>query len=99
MSEARLFNTLLAPHMSEKAIRLDSTTRQYAFKVASTATKLQIKNAVEMIFKVTVRSVRTVNVKSKNIRFGGKPGKRSAWKKAYVTLSGDQELDFTGVKS
>ncbi len=65
------------------------------FKVARNATKPEIKAAVEMLFKVEVKSVQVSNVKGKTKRFGRFIGRRDHWKKAYVCLKPGQEIDFT----
>ena len=66
------------------------------FKVAKDANKTEIKAAVEKLFEVEVTGVRTVNVKGKTKRHGMRMGKRSDWKKAYVTLKEGQDIDFVG---
>ena len=64
------------------------------FKVASDATKPEIKAAVELLFKVQVESVQVANVKGKEKRFGRFIGRRKNWKKAYVSLKPGQEINF-----
>ena len=64
------------------------------FEVAKTATKPEIKAAVAALFDVKVEGVTTVNAKPKLKRFRGRPGVRSGWKKAYVTLAQGEEIDF-----
>ena len=66
------------------------------FKVSTTATKLEIKQAVEQLFEVKVEQVRVLNVKGKTKRFGQRFGKRSDWRKAYVKLAEGQDIDFAG---
>ena len=66
------------------------------FKVATDATKAEIKAAVEKLFEVKVEAVRTLNVMGKTKRTGARVGKRSDWKKAYVTLVPGQDIDFMG---
>lgn len=94
----RLMQVLLAPHISEKTSNAAEQANQVAFKVLPSATKKEIKQAVESLFKVKVLGVTTINVKGKNKRFGGRLGRRNDWKKAYVTLAEGQELDFLGAK-
>ena len=94
MNEERALTVLLAPHISEKSSQMSGPYRLYAFKVAKDATKPEIKQAVEDLFSVTVRSVRVVNTKSKPARAGKTRGRHSAWKKAYVTLTQDQEINI-----
>ena len=94
MNEERLLKILLAPHVSEKATRVAEQHNQIVFKVARDAAKPEIKGAVEMLFKVKVKGVTVVNVKGKRKRFGAIQGRRSDWKKAYVSLEAGHEIDF-----
>ena len=96
MSQERLMQVLLAPHISEKTAVLADSDRQHVFKVLPTATKTEIKQAVESLFNVKVDQVRVVNVKGKTKRFGQRNGKRSDWRKAYVKLAAGQDIDFAG---
>ena len=94
MNEERLLKILLAPHVSEKSNRLTDRYNQVAFKVVRDATKPEIKDAVELLFKVKVKGVTVLNVKGKRKRFGALSGRRSDWKKAYVSLEAGHEIDF-----
>ena len=94
MNEERLLKVLLAPHVSEKSNRLTDRYNQVAFKVTRDATKPEIKDAVELLFKVKVTGVTVLNVKGKRKRFGALAGRRSDWKKAYVSLEAGHEIDF-----
>jgi len=94
VNEERLLKILLAPHVSEKATRVAEQHNQIVFKVARDAAKLEIKDAVELLFKVKVKGVTVVNVKGKRKRFGAIQGRRSDWKKAYVSLEAGHEIDF-----
>ena len=94
MNEERLLKILLAPHVSEKATRVAERHNQIVFKVARDAAKPEIKDAVELLFKVKVKGVTVVNVKGKRKRFGAIQGRRSDWKKAYVSLETGHEIDF-----
>ncbi len=96
MNQERLINVLRAPHISEKSAIVAESNGQYVFKVATDATKPEIKAAVEMMFNVEVDDVRTLNNKGKTKRFGQRFGRRNGWKKAYVTLKSDQEIDLLG---
>jgi large subunit ribosomal protein L23 len=96
MNFERLHQIILAPVISEKATRVAEKRNQAVFKVARNAQKPEIKEAVEKLFSVKVTSVQTLNVKGKTKRFGQSVGKRSDWKKAYVTLAEGQEIDFVG---
>jgi large subunit ribosomal protein L23 len=92
--EGRLAQVLLAPIVSEKATSVGEKHNQVLFKVMRDATKLEIKAAVELMFKVEVADVNVVNVKGKTKRFGGRVGRRDHVKKAYVSLKPGQELQF-----
>lgn len=96
ISEERLLKVLLAPHISEKATLAAENHNTVVFKVAKDATKLEIKKAVEQLFEVEVDGVRTLNTKGKTKRTGMRMGRRSDWKKAYVTLKEGQDIDFLG---
>jgi len=93
-SEERLMNVLLAPQIPEKATYVAEKNEQVIFRVASDATKPEVKAAVELMFKVNVESVQISNVKGKNKRFGRTMGRRQDWKKAYVCLAPGQEINF-----
>ncbi len=93
-SEERLLNILLAPQISEKATYVAEKNEQVIFRVASDATKPEVKAAVEKLFNVTVDSVQISNVKGKQKRFGRYVGRRQDWKKAYVNLTAGQEMNF-----
>lgn len=94
MNPERIYLVLKAPLISEKATRVAEKFNQFVFKVAPDATKLEIKKAVEQLFSVKVRSVQTVNYQGKEKRFGRFVGRRSNWKKAYVCLEPDQNIDL-----
>ena len=94
--EGRLAQVLVAPIVSEKATRVGEKQNQVMFKVLRDATKPEIKAAVELMFKVEVESVATLNKKGKQKRFGRTFGRRDHVKKAYVSLKPGQELNFSG---
>ena len=94
MNQQRLMQVLLAPQISEKATYVAEKNEQVIFRVASDATKPEIKAAVELLFKVNVESVQVANVKGKVKRFKGAVGRRKGWKKAYVCLKAGQESNF-----
>lgn len=98
MSQERLMKVLVAPLVSEKTARLADESRQYAFQVLPDATKPEIRQAVESLFEVKVTNVQVAKVKGKVKRFGQMMGKRSDWKKAYVTLAEGQDIDFMGAE-
>ena len=92
MSNIKLLNVIRAPRVSEKTARLQEIN-QYVFEVATTATKADIKSAVQSLFNVTVMSVNVLNVKGKNKTFRFRAGRRSDWRKAYVRLAEGQTID------
>lgn len=98
MIKERLTQVICAPHVSEKAALSADSMRQHVFKVLPSATKQEIKEAVEQLFNVKVENVRTMNVKGKVKRFGGRLGRRNHWKKAYVKLETGHDIDFGGVE-
>lgn len=95
MNEERVFRILTAPHVSEKAAIVGELSNQHVFKVSRDARKNEIKEAVEKLFNVKVAKVRTVTVKGKSKRHGARMGKRSDWKKAYVSLEQGHEIDLS----
>jgi large subunit ribosomal protein L23 len=90
----RLHRLILAPIISEKSTRALEQGNQVVFKVLRDAAKPEIKIAVEKLFSVKVVAVQTLNVKGKNKGGQKSPGRRSDWKKAYVTLAPGQTIDF-----
>lgn len=93
-NETRLLQVILAPVISEKSTMLADKNEQVVFRVATNATKPEIKAAVELLFKVQVKDVNVANVKGKQKRTGRFVGRRDSWKKAYVCLQPGQELNF-----
>lgn len=98
MNQDRVFQVLLAPHVSEKATVVAEKHRQFVFKVARDATKPEIKAAVEQLFSVKVRSVQTTVVPGKAKRFGRFEGRRGDTKKAYVSLQPGFDINFAGAE-
>ncbi|MCP0913812.1 MULTISPECIES: 50S ribosomal protein L23 [Legionella] len=95
MNAERLMMVLREPHTSEKTTVMAEHFKQFTFKVLKNATKNEIKQAVEHIFNVKVKNVSVVNVKGKQKRFRQMLGKRSDWKKAFVTLQSGYDIDFS----
>ena len=91
-AEEKMYHDVYGPHVTEKAVS-GSETNIHAFKVSTSASKREIKNAVEGLFEVKVADVRTVNVKGKAKTFGKRLGKRKDWKKAYVRLAEGHTLN------
>lgn len=98
MRDERLLKILKAPHVSEKTTQGSGDYSQISFKVVADAKKPEIRQAVEKLFDVKVRSVRVCNVKSKAAKFGRTQGRTKGWKKAYVMLEKDQEIDLTSAQ-
>ena len=87
---------LKLPIITEKSTLVKETLRTVAFKVLRDANKIEIKDAVEKIFKVKVQSVRTATFHGKKRRQGRYVGRRPDWKKAYVTLKeGEKMIEFS----
>jgi large subunit ribosomal protein L23 len=89
-----IYSVIKKPHVTEKTSLGSDSTNTVAIVVDKAANKIEIKQAVENLFKVKVADVRTVNVAGKVKRSGKTFGKRSNWKKAYVTLQEGQSIDF-----
>jgi large subunit ribosomal protein L23 len=92
--DIRHYDVVLAPHITEKSTML-SEQNAVVFRVAQSASKPQIKAAVEALFNVSVTGVNTMITKGKSKRWKGKPYTRSDVKKAIVTLAEGQSIDIT----
>ena len=92
--DTRHYDVIVAPHITEKATLL-SEHNAVVFKVAESATKPQIKAAIEAIYNVKVAAVNTLTQKGKTKRWKGKPYTRADVKKAVVTLAAGQSIDVT----
>lgn len=97
MNRERMYQILLAPHISEKSTMAAEASNQIVFRVATTATKIEVKQAVEGLFDVQVKQVSVVNVKGKTKRTRNGLGRRSDWRKAYVRLADGQDIDFASM--
>ncbi|MEN8263863.1 MAG: 50S ribosomal protein L23 [Nitrospirota bacterium] len=89
-----VYNVLVGPMLTERGALLKEQENKLLFKVVKEANKMEIKRAVEEIFKVKVENVATMNYKGKMKRMGRHMGKRPDWKKAIVTLKEGEKLDF-----
>ena len=89
-----LYKIIRSPYLTEKVSVLTSESNQYAFKVDRSASKLDIKKAVEEFFSVKVKEVNTIKVKGKTKRLRNINRKKSDWKKAYVRLEEGQTIDI-----
>ncbi|MEO7464361.1 MAG: 50S ribosomal protein L23 [Nitrosospira sp.] len=99
-SPERLMQVILAPQVSEKATYIAEKHNQIIFRVVQDATKAEIKAAVELMWKaqnIEVKNVQVTNIKGKEKRFGRFMGRRSNWKKAYVSIKNDQEINFSEI--
>jgi large subunit ribosomal protein L23 len=94
LSKDELYRVLIAPVVTEKSTRAAEDGGQVVFQVANSATRNDVKAAIEQAFEVEVESVRILNVKGKNKRFGRTLGKRSDRKKAYIRLKEGSDIDF-----
>jgi large subunit ribosomal protein L23 len=89
-----IYNVIKEPHIAEKVNLQKELFNQLTFKVDRRANKVEIKNAVERIFKTKVLDVKTLNIKGKKRRIGRNIGKRPNWKKAIVRLAPGEKVEF-----
>jgi len=94
VNKEQLMNVLFAPHVTEKTSLAMQNANQYTFRVKRNATKTDIRQAVELMFEVTVKGVQVVNEPGKKRRFGRLSGRTQDWKKAYVRLAEGQAIDY-----
>lgn len=88
------YTVIERPLITEKAVDLQHSGK-YTFRVAKDVNKIQIRQAVEAIYGVPVKSVNTLNVRGELRRVGkGRPGRQPAWKKAYVTLQPGAKIEL-----
>ena len=90
-----LYNTIIAPVITEKATKI-SEKNQYVFKVKIDSNKKEIKQAIEKLFKVKIKNIKTIKIKGKNKIIKGTKGKRSDYKKAIICLNKGENLDYSG---
>ncbi len=95
--QERLMTVIRGPHLSEKS-HFAAELNQVVFKVRTDATKAEIRDAVELLFEVEVENVTVVNCRGKAKRFGATRGRRKDWKKAYVRLSPDSQIELMGAE-
>jgi large subunit ribosomal protein L23 len=94
VNREQLMSVLIAPHVTEKTSLAMQNHNQYTFKVRREATKTDIKKAIELMFDVKVAGVQVVNESGKQRRFGKIAGRTQDWKKAYVSLTAGQTIDY-----
>ena len=87
-------DTIISPLVTEKSTTQREGQNQYSFKVDKRANKIEIKEAVERLFKIKVTEVRTTMIRGKVKRLGRRFGKRPDWKKAIVTVREGDRIDF-----
>ncbi|MBA3686017.1 MAG: 50S ribosomal protein L23 [Planctomycetes bacterium] len=87
------YDIVRRPRLTEKTVQLQNTTNTYTFEVHQDANKIEIRKAVESLFKVKVMAVRTLNVRGKPRRIRGSAGVEAAWKKAYVKVADGQKIE------
>jgi large subunit ribosomal protein L23 len=90
---SRAYDIIIEPIISEKSMGM-LQDKKYTFKVAKNSNKIEIRKAVEEIFKVEVEKVTTLNIMGKNKRVGVHQGKKADWKKAIVKLKGTKTIEF-----
>tara|TARA_B110000014_G_scaffold252290_1_gene230471 strand:+ start:607 stop:906 length:300 start_codon:yes stop_codon:yes gene_type:complete len=97
MNEQKIMSILLEPKVTEKSSMIGELNNQYVFKVSKSATKPEIKKAIELMFDgAEVESVQVTNVKGKRKIFKRSSGQRANWKKAYIKLKPGFDIDFMG---
>lgn len=89
-----IYKVIKAAHITEKGTLQKELQNQIAFKVARKANKVEIRRAVETLFKTRVVEVKTMNMKGKRRRVGRNVGKRADWKKAIVKLAPGESIEF-----
>lgn len=95
LSKDKLYQVLVAPIVTEKSTRAAEFGGQAVFEVIPSATRGDVKAAIEQVFDVEVEAVRVLNVKGKTKRFGKSIGKRNDRKKAYIRLKEGSDIDFS----
>lgn len=93
LANARLYDVISRPVVTEKST-VAAEQNKLTFKISPSATKKDVKAAVESIFNVKVKKVNTINVEGKAKRFRGNPGQRQDYRKAIVTLEAGQQVDI-----
>ncbi len=93
MNQERIYTVIRAPRISEKSARMAEDSK-YVFDVDTTATKAEIKTAVEALFNVTVNAVNVINIAGKRKVFKGRSGRRNGLRKAIVSLQPGQQIEL-----
>jgi len=98
MKNSSLYNTLVKQIYTEKSVTIAENNSVFVFKVHVKSNKKIIKNIVEKLFKVSVKKVRTLNIKGSNTKFKQIPGKKSDWKKAFISLKKGYDINLANLK-
>lgn len=93
MNQERIYTVIRTPRISEKSARMAENSK-YVFDVDTTATKAEIKTAIESLFNVTVNSVNVINIAGKRKVFKGRTGRRNGLRKAIVSLQPGQQIEL-----
>ena len=93
MNQERIYTVIRAPRISEKSARMAEDSK-YVFDVDTTATKAEIKTAVEALFNVTVNAVNVINIAGKRKVYKGRSGRRNGLRKAIVSLQPGQQIEL-----
>ena len=88
------YNLINRPHITEKVLLLKEEGNKVVFRIRKDTNKIELKNAIESMFNVTVEAINTLNVKGKKKRLGRHEGRKSDWKKAIVTVAEGQSIEF-----
>ena len=88
-------SVIVRPCVTEKSISISEEANKIVLEVKNAANKIQIKNAVEQLFNVTVLNVNTLRMPEKKVRVGRHLGVKSPWKKAIVTLKDGDNVEFS----
>ena len=97
MNQERFMHILLEPFVTEKSTFVGEKNNQFMFKVHNDASKYEIKKAVELLFQVKVLSVQIINVKGKKKMFKNRLGSRRDFKKSYVRIAPDDDINFANL--
>ncbi len=88
------YNLINRPHITEKVLLLKEEGNKVVFRIRKDTNKIELKNAIESMFNVTVEAINTLNVKGKKKRLGRHEGRKSGWKKAIVTLKEGDTIEY-----
>lgn len=98
MNDLSLYRTLIKPISTEKSVYSTEKNRNFVFKVSMDSNKKKIKDVTEKLFNVVVNKVRTLIIKGNKTKFRQTPGKRSDWKKAFISLKKGYDINLANFK-